>query len=156
MNRAMGIRACIVLLVFTGSANAMSARSVEVPIGQAGDVQVAEIVARLARASGVPIDRPPAGLTLSTQGLSRALTRALLAEALGPEVEITFRPGAMVLNIDDRILAPGRRPSGSSGCATWPTARRRPPGAARTTGCGPSPPTGPMTRPGRRSALSMA
>ena len=71
MNHAMGIRACIVLLVFTGSASARSARSVEIPIGQTGDVQVAEIVARLARASGVPIDRPPASLTLSTQGLSR-------------------------------------------------------------------------------------
>ena len=37
------------------------------------------------------------------------MTRALLAEALGPEVEIAFRPGAMVLKIDDRILAPARQ-----------------------------------------------
>jgi pimeloyl-ACP methyl ester carboxylesterase len=81
---------------------------VEVPIGQAGEVQVAEIVARLARASGIPIDRPPASLTLSTKGLSRALTKTLLAEALGPEVEISFRPGAMVLRVDDGILGPAR------------------------------------------------
>jgi pimeloyl-ACP methyl ester carboxylesterase len=101
--------ACVALVLFTGSALAMSARSVEVPIGEAGDVQVAEIVARLARASGVPIDRPSASLTLSTKGLSRALTRALLAEALGPEVEIAFRPGAMILRVDDGILAPARQ-----------------------------------------------
>jgi pimeloyl-ACP methyl ester carboxylesterase len=105
----MGMGAWIALAVFSGSALAMSARSVEVPIGEAGDVQVAEIVARLAHASGVPIDRPPASLTLSTKGLSRALTRALLAEALGPEVEIAFRPGAMVLRVDDGILAPARQ-----------------------------------------------
>jgi pimeloyl-ACP methyl ester carboxylesterase len=109
MIRAIGMWACVGLMVFSGPVRAMSVRSVEVPIGESGDVQVAEIVARLARASGVPIDRPPAGLTLSTQGLSRALTRALLAEALGPEVEIAFRPGAMVLRVDDRILAPSRQ-----------------------------------------------
>ena len=36
-----------------------------------GAVQVAEIVARLAKASDVVLDRPPAELTLSTQGLAR-------------------------------------------------------------------------------------
>ncbi len=109
MIRAMEMWACVALVAFSGPVGAMSARSVEVPIGVSGDVQVAEIVARLARASGVPVDRPPAGLTLSTKGLSRALTRALLAEALGPEVEIAFQPGAMILTVDDRILAPARQ-----------------------------------------------
>jgi pimeloyl-ACP methyl ester carboxylesterase len=101
--------ACVALVVLSGQAVAMSGRSVEIPINESGDVPVAEIVTRLARASGVVIVRPPAGLTLSTRGLSRALTRALLAEALGPDVEIAFQRGAMVLNIDDRILAPSRR-----------------------------------------------
>jgi predicted alpha/beta hydrolase family esterase len=82
---------------------------VEVPINDAGDVAVAEIVERLARASGVAVDRPPAGLALSTKGLSRALARTLLIEALGPEVEVEFRPGLMVLRVDDRVLAPARR-----------------------------------------------
>ena len=84
-------------------------RSVEVPISKAGEVQVAEIVARLAQASGVAFERPVASLSLSTQGLARALTKALLSETLGPEVAITFQPGRMVLTVDDRILAPGRR-----------------------------------------------
>ncbi len=107
--RAIRMWACVALVAVSGPVHAMSGRSVEIPIGEAGDVPVAEIVARLARASGVPIDRPPAGLTLSTRGLSRALTQALLAEALGPEVAITFRPGAMILEVDDRILAPARQ-----------------------------------------------
>jgi pimeloyl-ACP methyl ester carboxylesterase len=109
MIRTIGMWACVAMVAFSGSVGAMSGRSVEIPIGEAGDVQVAEIVARLARASGVPFVRPSSGLTLSTQGLSRALTRALLAEALGPEVEIAFRPGVMILSVDDRILAPSRQ-----------------------------------------------
>ncbi len=109
MNRLMGLWACLALVVLSGPVRAMAARTVEIPIGETGDVQVAEIVARLARASGLSIDRPPASLTLSTRGLSRSLTRALLAEALGPEVEIAFRPGAMVLKVDERILASARQ-----------------------------------------------
>ncbi len=99
----------LIILLASGSAHAQATRSVEVPIAKSGEVQVAEIVARLAQASGVAIERPVASLTLSTQGLARALTKALLSETLGPEVAITFRPGTMVLTVDDRILDPGRR-----------------------------------------------
>jgi pimeloyl-ACP methyl ester carboxylesterase len=83
--------------------------SVEVPIGENGQVQVAEIVARLATASGIAFDRGAADLTLSTQGLARGLTKSLLAETLGPEVAIEFRPRSMVFSIDERILATERR-----------------------------------------------
>ena len=59
-----------------GSAN----RTVEVPVGKGGEVQVAEIVSRLARASDSSLERPAADLTLSTQGLARApWTRTLLS-----------------------------------------------------------------------------
>jgi predicted alpha/beta hydrolase family esterase len=103
------IWACAAMVSMSLPAAAKSGRSVEIPINDAGDVAVAEIVARLAQASDVAIKPPPAGLTLSTRGLSRALTRTLLIEALGPEVEVAFRPGAMVLEVDDRVLAPARR-----------------------------------------------
>jgi alpha-beta hydrolase superfamily lysophospholipase len=101
--------AWIAILLISGSAHAQEIRSVEVPINPAGEVQVGEIVVRLARAGGVPWVKPVAGLGLSTQGLARSLTRTLLSETLGPEVEITFRPDRMILTIDDRILAPDRR-----------------------------------------------
>lgn len=109
MSRRSGMGALVALVMLSGPVVAKSVRSVEVPINEAGDVPVAEIVARLARASGVAIDRPPDGLTLSTRGLARALTRTLLADALGPDVEIAFQPRAMVLKIDDRILTDSRR-----------------------------------------------
>src|SRR5262249_29234775 len=88
---------------------AWSGRSVEVPINEAGGVSVAEIVRRLARAGGVAGDRPPAGLTLSTKGLSRALAPPPPIEAVGPEVGGGVRQGGMVLPRDERILAPARR-----------------------------------------------
>ena len=101
--------ASIIFLLSPGLAHVQSSRSVEVPIDRSGDVQVPDIVARLARASGVALEQPVASLSLSTQGLARALTKKLLAETLGPEVVITFQPGMMVLTMDDRILALERR-----------------------------------------------
>ena len=88
---------------------------IEIPTGKERRGQVAEIVVRLAEASGVSLKRPAADLTLSTQGLARALTKTLLSETLGPEVAITFRPAAMVMTVDERILT-GRSTS-RSGCA---------------------------------------
>jgi pimeloyl-ACP methyl ester carboxylesterase len=96
--------AAIALLTLSGPAHGSAARTVEVPIGKAGEVRVAEIISRLARASDAALKRPGADLTLSTQGLARALTKTLLSESLGPEVAITFRPGSMVMTIDERIL----------------------------------------------------
>jgi pimeloyl-ACP methyl ester carboxylesterase len=109
MNDAFRKWVWIALLLLSGLTRAQGTRSVEVPINPAGEVQVAEIVARLAQASGVVLKQPVGSLTLSTQGLARSLTRTLLSETLGSEVEITFRPGQMIVNIDDRILAPDRR-----------------------------------------------
>ena len=83
--------------------------TIEIPTGKTGEVQVADVIARLARASGVNLGLPAAGLSLSTQGLAGSLTRTLLAEVLGPETSIVLRPGVMVITIDDQILAPERR-----------------------------------------------
>jgi hypothetical protein len=99
----------IALLVGITSASATETRTIEIPVGKTGEIQVSEIVSRLAKASGVALDLPAAGLILSTQGFAGSLTRTLLSEALGPEVAISFRPGAMVIAIDDRILAVDRR-----------------------------------------------
>jgi len=109
MHRSTCAWVCIAFLGLSGPVQGQATQAVEVPIGKAGEVQVAEIVSRLAQASGARFEQPAADLTLSTQGLARALTRTLLAESLGPEVAIAFRPGAMVMTVDARILAPERR-----------------------------------------------
>ena len=102
-------RAAVTFLVLARFAQAQETRSVEIPTGKNGKVEVAEIVVRLAQASGVTLERPAADLTLSTQGLARALTKRMLTDALGPEVSISFRPATMVMTIDERILTADRR-----------------------------------------------
>jgi pimeloyl-ACP methyl ester carboxylesterase len=92
-----------------GIAHAQTSRSLEIPINKNGEVQVTQIVVRLAEASGVSLKRPAADINLSTQGLARALTKTLLSETLGPEVAITFRPETMVMTVDERILTAERR-----------------------------------------------
>jgi pimeloyl-ACP methyl ester carboxylesterase len=103
------VRAGIAILVLSSHAHGSATRTVEVPVGKGGEVQVAEIISRLAVASDAALERPAADLTLSTQGLARALTKTLLSETLGQDVAITFRPGMMVLTIDERILSPENR-----------------------------------------------
>jgi pimeloyl-ACP methyl ester carboxylesterase len=98
----------IALLFGWGSAYALDTRTIEIPTGKMGEVPVAEIVSRIAKASGVTSELPSANLTLSTLGFAGPLTRTLLSEALGPEVTITFRPGAMVITIDERNLVDKR------------------------------------------------
>jgi len=109
MHRSTWKWVSIALLVLSGSVHGQDTQSVEIPIGKAGEVEVAEIVARLARATKVAIEHPGSDFTLATQGLARSLTKTLLSESLGPEVAIAFRPGAMVMTVDGRILAPERR-----------------------------------------------
>jgi pimeloyl-ACP methyl ester carboxylesterase len=110
MQRSTWIWVVSALVLFSPLAKGSATRTVEVPVGKGGEVQVAEIVARLAVASEAALERPPADLTLSTQGLARALTKTLLSETLGPDVAITFRPGTMVLTVDERVLTPENRP----------------------------------------------
>jgi pimeloyl-ACP methyl ester carboxylesterase len=101
--------ALIVLLAGSSRAFAQPTRTVEIPIGRSGEVQVRSIVSRLADATGIASEGAAADLALSTQGLARSLTTTLLGETLGSDVVITYRPGAMVMTIDDKLLAPARR-----------------------------------------------
>lgn len=72
MHRSTGICAAIAFFVLSGHIHGSANRTVEVPMGRGGEVQVAEIISRLARASDTSLERPAADLTLSTQGLARA------------------------------------------------------------------------------------
>jgi pimeloyl-ACP methyl ester carboxylesterase len=109
MHRPIWLLAAIVFLALSRLVHGQTSRSVEIPIGKNGEVQVTDIVVRLAEASGVSLKRPAADITLSTQGLARALTKTLLSETLGPEVAIAIHPAKMVMTIDETILAADRR-----------------------------------------------
>ena len=83
----------IAVLVFSGSATTRDTRTIEIPTGKTGEIQVGEIISRLAKASGVAIELPAAGMTLATQGLAGPLTRTLLSERLGRRSRSRFGPG---------------------------------------------------------------
>jgi pimeloyl-ACP methyl ester carboxylesterase len=70
---------------------------------------VAEVVAALAQASGVAVDRPAVALTLPTRGLGGSLSKTLLGECLGPDVRLSFRPGLVILAVDEENLVADRR-----------------------------------------------
>ncbi len=95
----------LALIAMLSPSSSAAERRIEILLGPAGGLPVAELVSGLARASGVTVDRPPAQLTLPTRGLGGSLTRTLLAECLGPEVHLAFPPGRVVVAIDDEALA---------------------------------------------------
>jgi pimeloyl-ACP methyl ester carboxylesterase len=98
-----------VVLATSLLAHAGESRAIAVPLAKSGEVSIQEIIGRLARASGVVLEKPAPDLTLATEGFARGLTKTLLSETLGPEVVVSFRPGAMVLNVDASVLAPEKR-----------------------------------------------
>ena len=84
-------------------------RRIEIPLDPAGGLPVAEVVAALAQASGAAVERPAVSLTLPTRGLGGSLARTLLGECLGTGVAFVFRPGVVVMVVDEQSLGADRR-----------------------------------------------
>ncbi len=99
----------LALLAMIGTSNLAPERRIEIPLDPVGGLPVAEVVAALAQASGVAVERPAVSLTLPTRGLGGSLARTLLGECLGTGVEFVFRPGVVVLVVDEQSLGADRR-----------------------------------------------
>jgi pimeloyl-ACP methyl ester carboxylesterase len=82
---------------------------VNVPLSDRGAVELSEVVARLAGATGLDVPRPPAGISLPLHGLGRSLGKKLLASKLGEGVGVAIRNQTLVLTVDPELLAPGVR-----------------------------------------------
>jgi pimeloyl-ACP methyl ester carboxylesterase len=83
---------------------------VQIPIDSTREIPLAEVIGRLADASGVSVPRPPETVRLPTDGIGGALTRRMLAESLGPGVSLTFHDRALVVAINPKSLTPEHRP----------------------------------------------
>src|SRR5205809_397734 len=81
---------------------------VRVPLTAQDEVDVAEVVGRLARRAGLEVERPPGELRLPVVGLAGAVTRKLLARSLGPDIEVAIRARELVFTIPPGQLMPGR------------------------------------------------
>ena len=80
--------------------------TVRIPINQAHEVDLAEVVTKLGAATGVPIDRRGDRLPVPIVGLAGNLSRTMLAETLGPDV-IHERPGRFPVHLPHPDLPPG-------------------------------------------------
>ena len=82
---------------------------VRVELSASSEVDVSEVVERLARASGLGIDRPPAPLRLPLEGRAASLTRTLLAETLGPDAQIDVAPRELSITLAPGLFEPSRK-----------------------------------------------
>ena len=81
-----------------------------VPLSRAGELDLAELVVRAAKATGLDIDRPPGDLKLSFNGIAGTLGRKMLSSTLGDDVKIAVEQQSLVILIDPALTVPGRRP----------------------------------------------
>jgi len=96
-------------IMLTTSSVFAGERRIEIPLGSAGGLPVAEVVAELARATGASVERPAIDLTLPTRGVAGSLTRTVLRECLGAEVQVHVQPRSVVLAVDEDDLVPAKR-----------------------------------------------
>lgn len=81
---------------------------VEIHRDASGDVDAAEIVARLAEASRLTVPRPTGRLALKLDGVSGALSKTLLTNKLGADVTIRINPKTVAITVPASRLAPER------------------------------------------------
>src|SRR2546423_994609 len=101
--------ACLIALLLTAQEPARPVE-VRVPVSETGEIDAAEVVARLAERAAVEGEKPRGSLRLSIAGLAGALTRRLLNEPLGPDVTIKLTPAELVVRVDPDALEPARLP----------------------------------------------
>ena len=104
----IGTLAWLVVLM-TGSPVDGRPISIRIPLNATSEVDVAEVVSRLAQASDLPVPRPPAPLTLPLEGLAAPLTRALLKDTLGPDATLEVKPGELVVTLAARLSEPAQK-----------------------------------------------
>src|SRR5262245_11402910 len=83
--------------------------AVRIPLTESREVDVAEVVARLAEHAGLRMAREPDSVRLSFNGLAAALSRQILSESLGPEVRLSLQPRELVVMLNPGPLDADRR-----------------------------------------------
>ncbi len=104
-----GVLACLLTVVVNTSPHQGDPVAIRIGLNGASEVDIAEVVDRLAKASSLPIPRPPAPLTLPLEGLAAPLTKALLSDTLGPDATLEVRPRELVITLAPRLAEPGQR-----------------------------------------------
>ena len=85
--------------------------TISIPLSETGEVDLADLVARVAERSRLDVKRPPGAILLPTRGLPGALTRQLLTRGLGETVGQTILERELVLTIPAHRLDPANLPT---------------------------------------------
>lgn len=96
----------LILVVAMLGAGDDARRPIEVrlAIDDSREIEVGELVARVASATGVTLARPAGELRLPVVGVGGSLSRATLAEILGADAQIEARGGNLIVSVDRRVL----------------------------------------------------
>jgi pimeloyl-ACP methyl ester carboxylesterase len=97
------------LLAILAMLGADSPITVRIPLNAASEVDVFEVVARLAEASRLKIDRPTTPLSLPLEGRAASLTRDLLGDTLGPDATLDVQAGELAITLSPRIFEVDRK-----------------------------------------------
>ena len=133
-------------LLVSGPGEPDGAVRVTVPLVSAGEVNLSELVARLASATGVDVPRPSGEVSLPLRGLAGNLGRKMLRSSLGPEVFVSVEERELVLVIRPRCSYPVGEVTGRTGFASLPRRRRVKSSEGAAMGCVRCGRTAPTTR----------
>ncbi|MHC5541226.1 alpha/beta hydrolase [Singulisphaera rosea] len=81
---------------------------IRVPIGATRDIDLADLVERLGRSTGVAIMRPRISVRIPIVGLGGDLSRRMLGEILGPNATLAIRENSLVVTLSPSKLAGDR------------------------------------------------
>jgi len=82
---------------------------VVVPFVEANEIDLPELVERLAGATGLDVSRPAGVVTLPVGGLAGKLVRKMLADSLGDDTSVSVEARGLVVTVAPALLEPGRR-----------------------------------------------
>jgi pimeloyl-ACP methyl ester carboxylesterase len=83
--------------------------TVRIPLPASSEVDVFEVVSRLAAASHLIIDRPKEPMNLPLEGRAASLTRTFLSDTLGPEATLEVKGGELAITLPARLRDPVRK-----------------------------------------------
>jgi pimeloyl-ACP methyl ester carboxylesterase len=86
-----------------------AAIEVRIPHGESRQIDVADLVVELARATKTDVARPRGALTVPVVGVGGNLSRKALGDLLGPDARVTIRDNALVVTLSPEQLEPARR-----------------------------------------------
>ena len=98
----------IILVMAMGAPETQAPQQVRIPLTGAREIDLSDLVGRLAGATGRTVARPPVPVELPVTGAAWALTRRLLVESLGPEATVEIQGQELVVTLDPRLSAPDR------------------------------------------------